>query len=163
MTEETALTRPYTHLLEGRDPSEILRATPDRLHAIVQNLGPEAVAHKPAPHKWSVREILCHIADCEVAWAWRLRLVYGAENQVVQAFDQDPWARAYDSAAYTAEMALARFTALRMWNLMLIETFSDADKQRSAHHPEIGDMTLWTVVEIAAGHDLHHLKTLEKL
>ena len=80
---------------------------------------------------------------------------------LVQPFDQDPWARAYDGVRYTAEAAITTFTVLRTWNLALIETFSEADKRRPAHHPEIGDVTLWAIVEIAAGHDLHHLKALE--
>ncbi len=162
MSEETAIIRPYVHLVEGQDPAEVMRGTSARLRAVVDRLGPEAVSTKPAPGKWSVRETLCHIADCEVAWAWRLRLLYGADHPQIQPFEQDPWARAYDSSKYTADAALVAFTALRTWNLALIETFSEADKQRTGHHPEIGDLTLWTAVEIIAGHDVHHLTTLEK-
>ncbi len=163
MSEETGKVRPYVHLVEGRDPAEVMLSTPAALRAVIERLGPAAVDTKPAPGKWSVRELLCHIADCEVAWAWRLRLIYGADNPQVQPFEQDPWARAYDGVQYTADAALASFTALRTWNLALIETFSEADKSRPAHHPEIGDITLWTVVKIAAGHDLHHLHALDKL
>lgn len=161
MSEETA-NIPYAHLLDGRDPAEVMRTTPAELRGLVERLGPEAADTRPAPGRWSVRELLCHIADCEVAWAWRLRLVYGADKPAVQPFEQDPWARAYDGVRYTTEAALATFEAMRTWNLALIETFSEADKARPAHHPEIGDLSLWTLVEIAAGHDLHHLKALEK-
>ena len=162
MSEETAHERPYIHLLAGRDPAEILRATPAELRAVVERLGPDAVNTRPAPERWSVRELLCHIADCEVAWAWRLRQTYGSDKPQLQPFEQDPWARAYDGVLYTTDTALNTFTTLRAWNLALIETFSEADKARPAHHPEIGDLSLWHIVEIAAGHDLHHLKALEK-
>ena len=163
MSEETVKVRPYVHLVEGQDPAEVMRSTPERLRAIVERLGPTAVDTRPAPGKWSVRELLCHIADCEIAWAWRLRTIYGADHPEIQPFEQDPWARAYDGVQYTTAAALDALAALRVWNLALIETFSDADKQRTAHHPEIGELTLWTVVQIAAGHDLHHLHALEKL
>ena len=163
MSEETAKVRPYVHLVEGQDPASVMRGTPLRLRAIVDRIGPAAVEQKPAPGKWSVRELLCHIADCEIAWAWRIRYIYGADDAQVQPFEQDPWARAYNGVQYTADAALAAFSALRTWNLALIETFSEADKLRAAHHPEMGDITLWTVVEIAAGHDLHHLQAMEKL
>lgn len=163
MSEETAHERPYIHLLAGQDPAAVLRATPAALQATVTRLGQDAVNTQPAPGKWSVRELLCHIADCEVAWAWRLRQTYGSDKPLLQPFDQDPWARAYDGVQYTTETALATFTALRTWNLALIETFSEADKARPAHHPEIGDLSLWHIVEIAAGHDLHHLRALDKL
>jgi uncharacterized damage-inducible protein DinB len=161
MSEEKA--RPYVHLLEGRDPVEVLRTTPARLAKVLTALTPEQIEFKPAPHKWSIREILCHLADCEVAWAWRLRAVYGAENPDLQPFEQDAWARAYGDAAYTTEAARAVWQPLRRWNLALIEGLSETDKQRPATHPELGNITLWNIVEIAAGHDLHHLNSLEKI
>lgn len=172
MSEEASLARPYVHLLEGRDPVEIMRSTPGRLTDLLKPLSSEAIEHKPAPEKWSIREILCHLADCEVAWAWRLRLIYGSrtptkngpsENPVLQPFDQDPWARAYDAPGYTTAAARATWTALRQWNLALIEGLSDEDKHLPATHPELGEVTLWTIVEIAAGHDVHHITSLEKV
>lgn len=162
MSEESELERPYVHLLENRDPVEVLRTTPQRLAAILDPLSAEAIEQKPAPHKWSLREMLCHLADCELVWAYRLRMIYGQQNPTLTSFDQDPWARAYDGVGYTTEAARATFLALRRWNLALIEGLSEEDKQRTGTHPEIGALTLWHVVEIAAGHDLHHLKSLEK-
>ncbi len=163
MSEETIPVAPYIHLLEGRDPADVLRETPDCLNTLLQKLTPEQIDTRPGPGKWSRREILCHLTDCEIAWAWRWRQVYGTENPALQPFEQDPWARAYDGVLYTTETALATWNALRKWNLALIETFSEADKRRVAHHPEIGELTLWTLVQIAGGHDLHHVKLLEKL
>lgn len=163
MSEEAALARPYAHHLEGRDPAEILRATPARLNKALGAMTPEQIEYKPAPNKWSVREIMCHLADCEIVWAWRLRLIYGADNTAMQPFEQDPWAAAYNGNGYTLDAARATWNAVRQWNLALIDGLTDDQKQRPAHHPELGDITLWTVVEIAAGHDLHHLKTLERL
>lgn len=161
MSEEKA--RPYVHLLEGRDPVEVLRATPARLNKIFSALAPEEIEHKPSEHKWSLREILCHLADCELAFGWRFRQVYGSENPTLQPFDQDNWARAYTGLGYTTEAARATWTPLRRWNLALIEGLSGSDRQRAATHPELGSVTLWNLVEITAGHDLHHLALLEKL
>ncbi len=163
MSEEASLARPYVDLLDGRDPAEIMRGTPGRLTDLLKTMSAESIEHKPAPGKWSVREILCHLADCEIAWAWRLRSIYGEESPVLQPFDQDPWARAYDGVGYTTAAARATWTAVRQWNLALIEGLSEADKARPAKHPELGEITLWSVVEIAAGHDVHHLANLEKL
>lgn len=163
MSEEAALKRPYTHLLEGRDPAEVMRATAVRLNKILGSISAEQIEQKPGPKKWSIRETLCHMADCEIAWAWRLRLIYGAENPSLQTFEQDPWAAAYDGIAYTTEAARATWNAVRRWNLALIEGLTEEQKKRPAHHPELGELTLWNIVEIAAGHDLHHLSALEKL
>ncbi len=163
MSEEQAIARPYVHLLDGRDPADVLRATPARLTKVLSGMTPEQIEYKPAPQKWSIREILSHIADCEIAWAWRLRLIYGSDNPTLQPFEQDAWANAYEGAGYTAEAARSTWSAARRWNLALIETLTPEQKQRPATHPELGAITLWTVAEIAAGHDVHHLTQLEKV
>lgn len=163
MSEETVPAYPYVHLLNGRDPAEVMRSTPDRLGASLSAFSTDQVAYAPAPGKWSVREILCHMADCEVAWAWRLRKIYGEDHPTLQPFEQDAWARAYSGSGYTAEVALQTWKALRAWNLCLLDTLGEPDKARSAQHPALGELTLWNIVEIAAGHDLHHLDALGKL
>ncbi len=163
MSEEASLARPYVHLLEGRDPADVMRSTPAQLGQILAGMSPEFIEHKPGPQRWSVREILCHLADCEIAWAWRLRLIYGADNPVLPPFDQDRWADAYAGSGYTADAARATWQAVRRWNLALIDGLTEDQKRRPAHHPELGDITLWDVVEIVAGHDVHHLQGLEKL
>lgn len=163
MSEETLPVRPYVHLLQGRDAAAVMRETPAALDALLAHFTPEEISTRPAPQKWSLREVLCHIADCEIAWAWRLRQTYGEDKPLLQGFEQDPWARAYDGVLYTTEQALSTWRALRAWNLALIETLSEDDKARPAVHADAGAMTLWTLVEIAAGHDLHHLAGLQKL
>ena len=163
MSEEAALARPYVHLLEGRDPEVVLRETPAKLADILKLMSAQQIEFKPAPHKWSVREILCHLADCEIVWAWRLRLIFGADHPTLQPFEQDPWAKAYDGPGYTTASARATWTAVRQWNMALIERLSEEEKRRSALHPELGPVSLWNIVEIIAGHDLHHLHSLEKV
>ena len=153
-------THPYADALGHRDPYEVLAATPGRLRSVLDRLTAEQVEHHPAPGKWNLREILAHLADCEIVWSWRLRFAYEKEGALLQPFEQDPWARVY--AAYSAEQALATFTALRAWNLAFLSALTDDDKQRPVMHPETSGMTLWTIAKIAAGHDLHHLAGLER-
>lgn len=154
---------PYVHLLEDRDPIVVLRETPGRIFDLLKPMTPEAVESKPTPGKWSIREILCHLADCEIAWAWRLRMVYGAEDPTLQPFDQNRWAKAYHGAGYATATARAAWIGLRQWNLALIDALSEHERRRPAVHAELGPVTLWNIVEIAAGHDLHHLHALEQL
>lgn len=173
MSEEATLARPYVHLLEGRDPAQVLRETPARLAELLKPLSAEQIEGKPGPNKWSIRELLCHLADCELAWGWRLRIIYGSGGEgggageergpLLQTFEQDAWSRAYDGSCYTTATARATWSAVRQWNLALIDGLSEADKALPANHPELGPVTLWHIAEIAAGHDLHHLAGLEKL
>jgi len=145
---------PYAASLGARDPAKVMAETPERWARVVPGLSAEQMEARPAPGKWNMRELLAHVADCEIAFGFRLRQAYGGEK-MVQPFDQDAWARAY--RAYSAEAALRVFTVLRAWNVAFVKGLSEADKRLLVVHPERGEMVLWTIVETMAGHDLHHL------
>ena len=149
---------PYVENLKGRDAGKVMAETPARLGLILDGLSAAEIEARPAPGKWSVREIVAHMADCEIAWSWRLRQVYGEEHATIAPFEQDAWAKVYD--AYSFELAWATFKALRAWNVAFVEALTEADKARGYTHPERGEERLWTLVEIMAGHDLHHLERL---
>ena len=137
----------------------VIAATPLRLSRVLDRLSAEEIETRPAPGKWNVRELTAHLADCEVTWSWRLRQAYGEEHARMQPFDQDAWARTY--AGYSLADARATFAALRTWNIVLIGFLRPADRVKPITHPERGEETLWTLVRIMAGHDLHHLQRLE--
>lgn len=151
---------PYAEALGGRDAAKVIAETPVRLGLILDGLSTAEIETRPAPGKWSVREIVAHLADCEVVWAWRLRQALGEEHAVIQSFEQDAWAKVYD--AYSLAAAWATFKALRAWNVVFVGALSEADRKKGYTHPERGEETLWTMVEIMAGHDLHHLAGLKR-
>ena len=151
---------PYAKYLDGRPISAILAATPTAIGSRIAAIGPEKAATPPAPGKWSPAEIVCHLADCELAFAFRLRQTLAEDNHVIQPFDQEKWAATY--AGISAEQALAAFTALRQWNLLLIGTAMPNAANKPVLHPERGTMTFQTIIETMAGHDLNHLAQLQK-
>ena len=150
---------PYAYAVAGLDAAAVIAETPERLAKVLGGMTAEEIEAAPAPGKWSVREVLVHLADCEIAFGFRLRQAYGGEPHQ-QPFDQDAWARAY--GVYTWEQALSTFTALRAWNVSFVGGLSEVEKQLPARHPERGEMVLWTIVETMAGHDTHHLMKMEK-
>ncbi len=152
---------PYARFLDQRPVLEILAATPLALEAVLQNIPPEQVAASPAPGKWSPAEILCHLADCEIAFAFRLRQTLAEEHHVMQPFDQDRWAATYKGIP--AAQALATFVTLRQWNLLLARTALPGAADKTVNHPERGDMTFTTILETMAGHDINHLRQLQTL
>jgi uncharacterized damage-inducible protein DinB len=156
---------PYAKYLEGRDPIPVLFATAEHLRLLTAPLSLEQIEQQPAPGKWSIREIVAHLADCELAFSFRLRQTLapapGEPHAIIQPFDQDAWAQHY--TAYDLLSALDLFRAARNWNLHLISTLTEADRHRPTTHPERGTMTFWTIVETMAGHDLNHLQQLDRL
>jgi len=152
---------PYAGFLGERNPLDVLEATPGKLESILRQLGPTGVEKSLAPGKWSVREILSHLADCEIAFGFRLRQTLAEDNHVVQPFDQGKWGESY--AGYNAQSALATFSTLRQWNLALIKSTPPESLKRTVTHPERGIMTFSTIVETMGGHDLNHLQQLESI
>jgi hypothetical protein len=151
----------YASYLGNQDALEVIAATPARLNSLVAAMGPQGAEKAPAPGKWNARQIVCHLADCELVFAFRIRQTLAQERHVVQPFEQDEWARNY--AAYSASDALALFSAARMWNCALVNSLDPAAFGKSLTHPERGDMTFRTLIETMAGHDLNHLRQLESL
>lgn len=161
MSTSAEILNPYARFLGSRDPLTVLRETPVRLQGLTHAIGPAGVSVAPAPGKWTASEILCHLADCEIAFGFRLRQILAEEHHVIQAFDQERWAAPY--SGITAAEALSAFSALRRWNLLLIEHALPYQSGRPVTHPERGTMTFGTVVETMAGHDLNHKMQLERI
>jgi len=151
---------PYDKFLNGRPADAILAETANKIAEYLEVIGSNQ-EKKPAPDKWSAAEIVCHLADCELVFAFRLRQTLAEDGPTIQPFDQDEWAKTYPGVP--ASLALATFGELRKWNLRLIRASLPAAAERKMTHPERGTMTFQTVVETMAGHDLNHLGQLRKI
>lgn len=152
---------PYAAYLGAEDPVVVIGATAGRVAAVLEALGPDGANRAPAPGKWSAREVVAHLADCEAVFGFRIRQTLAETGPVIQPFDQDKWAAR--NSVYPAAVALRAFTAMREWNAALIGSLSADDMARKVTHPERGEMTLRTIVETMAGHDLNHLKQLDAM
>jgi hypothetical protein len=149
---------PYAAHLGERDAREVIAETPRELRRLADRIGQARMTRSPAPGKWSPRDILCHLADCEVVFAFRLRQTLAEDHHTIQPFDQDRWARTY--AGFDADAAIAAFAAIRAWNLALVGTLTPDRFAKRVTHPERGEMTFQTIVETMGGHDLNHIKQL---
>ena len=150
-------------LVEGRDPLEALRATPALFGAAVERLGPDAVRAPEAPGKWSVNEVLQHMADSELVFGWRIRLVLAHDRPPITGYDQDRWAERLRYADGDPREAVERFTVLRRANLRLVERATAEELTRIGVHAERGEETLAHIIRLYAGHDLLHVRQIERI
>ena len=104
---------------------------------------------------------MCHLADCEIVFAYRLRQALAENHHVIQPFDQELWARNY--TGYDAQAAMMTFSCVRQWNLMLLRSVPVDAMSKELLHPERGEMTFRELLETIAGHDLNHLAQLEAI
>jgi uncharacterized damage-inducible protein DinB len=152
---------PYHKFLDGRALEAILASTPGEIARLLAAMGTEKENTPIAVGKWSPAEIIAHLADCELVFAFRLRQTLAEDAPVIQPFDQDKWAATY--IGVPASQALDVYSALRSWNLRLIQLALPEAANRPVTHPERGTMTFLALVETMAGHDINHLGQLQKL
>jgi uncharacterized damage-inducible protein DinB len=152
---------PYAHFLEGRAPLPVIEETPARVEALAAAIGDAGMDRAYGPGKWTTAQILCHLADVEIAWGMRLRQAVAQPHHVIQPFEQDDWAKAYPHM--DPHVALAAFLALRRWNVAFLKTVPETEHAKPVTHPERGTMTVFGMLQTMAGHDLNHLAQLEIL
>lgn len=150
-------------LLGDQDPVAVLRSTPDALDRFLAGV-PESVTAAPeAPGKWSIRQVVAHLADSELVGGFRLRMVLAHDRPQLTGYDQDLWAERLDYRHADLRLAREQFAALRRANVRLWERLSAADLRRVGVHGERGEESLEHLRRLYAGHDLLHLRQLDRI
>jgi hypothetical protein len=150
-------------LLGARDPLEVMRETPEMLAAVVRGVPPDLLGVPEAPGKWSIREVVQHLADSELNGSVRFRMVLAQNRPPLIGYDQDLWAERLGYTESNVDAALAEFTSLRRANVRLFERTTDADRARVGIHSERGEESLGLMMKLYAGHDLVHLRQIERI
>jgi hypothetical protein len=150
-------------LLGDQDPIAVLRETTNQLDRFVQTTPRHVLARPEAPDKWSMGQVLAHLADSDLVWGWRLRLILAQDRPPLTGYDQDKWASRLGYADADPRDSLALFSILRKTNLRLVERASAEDLQRVGVHVERGEESLAHQLKLYAGHDILHLNQLERI
>jgi len=162
--EEAAdYTRAVLGLLGDRDPFEVLRATADAVRTLVGGLRPDQLAAPESPGKWSIGMVVQHLADSELVWGWRLRLVLSQDRPAITGYDQDAWAERLRYDESSIDDSLGDFTCLRAANLRLLGRLPQSDRARVGVHSERGEESVAHMIRMYAGHDTLHLRQLERI
>jgi DinB family protein len=156
-------TRRILSYTDGKDPLAVLEATAERLRQIVQTTPAAVLRRQPGPGRWSPAQIMAHLADDEIVFAYRLRMIIATNGVDIQAFDQDRWAAnlAYDSA--DPDESLDLFEAARVANLRLLRRVDPRLHENYGMHSERGRETVTHMIRMYAGHDLNHLGQIERI
>jgi hypothetical protein len=158
-----AYTSAVLDLLGARNPLEVLQETPPALRSAIAGLTVGQLAQPEAPGKWSVRQVVQHLADSELVWGYRLRMVLAEDRPRLTGYDQDRWAQRLRYAEADVEDALGDFAVLRRSNLRLLAAAPADDLERVGVHAERGEEKVRHMIRLYAGHDLLHLRQLERI
>jgi len=151
--------RELLELLGGRDPVEVMEATPATFRERAGGLSEALLGMRPAPEEWSVAELLGHLWDAEIANSFRARAILAQEEPRLIGYDQDAWATL---ARPGFAALLDAFRALRTANLVLVRQTPTPMWERFGIHEERGRTSFRLLTETTAGHDRAHLLQLEQ-
>ena len=163
--QETA--EQYIHRIlgyvEGQDAVKVQRATASKLMKLTQGLTSKQLKWRPEPAKWSIAEIIAHLADAEVVASWRMRSVIGENGITIQPFDQDAWASVFEYQKRDAKRSLELFRVLRENNLAMLGEIPKQTWENYGMHLERGKESIAHLARMFAGHDTNHLLQVERI
>ncbi len=149
-------------LLGDQDPLLVLEDTPAELAARLSKLDEDTMKRRPAPDAWSVAEIVGHLGDTEWVYGTRQRLVLTHDRPELVAYDQDLMVAGLEHADRSVDELVREFTDLRTWNLALYQRTRGEAWARTGLHAERGEESVELNIELLAGHDLRHLRQIER-
>ena len=158
-----AYTAALLQTLGSRDPMEVLAETPAALRQAVAGLTTEQDGTPERPGKWSVRQVVQHLADSELVGAFRFRMVLAHDSPELPGYDQDLWAQRLGYQDADLATSLQDFAMLRQLNLRLLRRATPEDMQRVMRHAERGDEPLSRMIQLYAAHDLVHLRQIARI
>ena len=150
--------------LGSRDPVGVLRVTPSQLVRLLTGASRTVLTTRPAVDKWSVLEIVAHLADAELALSWRIRNAIASPGVALAWWDEAVWAERLGYQIIPWRASVGCFKALRFANLTLLRSLPPASWDACyGTHATRGRQSVRDFVTLEAAHDLNHLRQIRAL
>lgn len=147
----------------SRNPVELQTAAPKKVERLLKGVPASRLRKRPAPGKWSIAEIVAHLADVEIVVGYRVRMTLGAPGTPIQAFNQDDWVTAGHYDRRDPRKSVEQYRAFREANLALLKLLAPEQWKHHGLHAERGAESIETIVRMIAGHDLNHIQQIEAI
>ena len=149
--------------VDGQDPLSVQAATAKKLDRLIKGVSTARLRKRPAPEKWSVSEIVAHLADAEIVGGFRMRLILGSPGVEIAAYDQDAWNTSGHYGARDPRKSVEQFRVVRDGNLVLLKSLTPEQWRHDGLHSERGRESIELMARMLAGHDVNHLRQIEAI
>lgn len=147
----------------GKDPLAAQAESPALIAELIANVPADQLTHRPAPGKWSVAEILAHLAEDEIASAWRYRQMVEHSGLDLAGFDQDLWASLGNYSVRDPQDSLTLYRLLRETNLHFLRALTPEQWDSFGMHAERGRLTVRELASHMVGHDTNHIRQIQNI
>jgi hypothetical protein len=142
---------------------ERFRRGPEVIAAVLTGAAGSELDFQPEPGKWSIRQIVAHVADSEIAGCFRFRRMIAEDNPTIEAYDQNAWAEKLDYSIRKPSQSLETFRRIRQENYELLRSLSPEAFQRTGNHTKRGVVSLLDQVKIFANHPESHAQQIRRV
>jgi DinB family protein len=142
---------------------ERYRRGPELLAVVLTGVFGEEEDFVIAPGKWSIRQMIAHVADAEMVGAFRFRRIIAEDTPTLTAYDHDLWTQNLDYARRKPKQSLETFRRIRAENYELLKDLPAAAFERAGNHSERGRVTLGQLLEEYAGHAESHAQQMQAI
>jgi hypothetical protein len=161
--QASAYVRSIIELLGDRDPLAVMSQLAQELKKSLGRISVTELRQPEAPGKWSMHDVVVHLADSEVVFGYRLRMVIAQDRPTIIGFDQDAWSARVPGAYPDSRSAIQQVAVLREGHVALLRSLTDEQWERVGIHSERGPESVRLMSRLYAGHDLVHLRQLARI
>lgn len=136
--------------------------TPEKLKAAVAGLNERQLDTPYRPRGWTVRQVVHHVPDSHMNAFVRFKLALTEDNPTIKTYDEARWAELAD-AKTPVEPSLLLLESLHKRWILLLNSLTPTEWQRTFRHPELGTMTLDKNLQLYAWHGRHHVAHITAL
>jgi hypothetical protein len=155
--------RALLEVLGKRDPVEVLDQLLPWLAERIRGLNDSALRRPEAPGKWSVIEVIQHLADSDLVFSYRLKMMLTEDRPPLRGYDQDRWAGELHYRDVPLDVALDQLRGLRTANLHILRRLSPSQLERVGLHSERGPESAGFLLQLMGAHDLVHRRQIDRI
>lgn len=154
----------YTRYIEKVPQGNLITQLSTQLNetiSFLKTIPKEKFNYRYAEGKWTIKQIIQHLSDCERVFCYRALRFARNDNTALAGFEENDYANEANTELRSIEQLLEEFSAIRQSTLCLVKSFSDEELKRKgiANNKSISVNALCYII---AGHELHHASIIKE-